>query len=348
MAPTIYDIAREAKVGIGTVSRVFNNHPSVSDETRKRVMRVATRMNYHPHPLARGLAQRRTNAILVFVPFFTSFFFVEILEAVQSTLSEVDCDLILHGITHPDHAEISLRRNSFRGRVDGILFFSMRMPEEFAAEYAHLRVPVVLVDTHDDRFDSFSVQNVHGGMGATEHLIRQGHTRIGMLNASLDSPPARERLAGFRQAMRDARLPLREEWILSSPSGPLDGFTKQSGQALMKQLLSLPRHDRPSALVVSSDIQAIGALQELGQSGLRCPDDIAVTGFDDIEIAAHFNLTTIRQPMSEMGALAARRLLERMKDPEIPVVQKTFEPELIVRGTTAVPPVKSTRQSRRA
>jgi DNA-binding LacI/PurR family transcriptional regulator len=331
--PTIYDIAREARVGIGTVSRVFNNHPSVSDETRKRVLRVASRLDYHPHPFARGLARRRTNAILVFVPFVASFFFVEILQAVQQRLAEVDCDLILHGVPHPDHAELSLRRNSFRGRVDGILFFSMTMPAEFAEEYMNLKVPVVLVDTSHKKFDSFSVENVNGAYTATNHLLDLGHTRLGMLNACADSPPARERLKGFRSALKDAGIEPNADWIRHSPPGRLDGFTKEAGYQLAKEMFRGSRK-LPSALVVASDIQAVGALEAIREEGLRVPEDVALIGFDDIELARHFGITTMRQPMSEMGTLAASRLIERMANPALPIIHQSFLPQLVVRRST--------------
>ena len=333
MPATIYDIAREAKVGIGTVSRVFNNHPSVSDETRKRILRVAARLNYHPHPFARGLARNKTNAILVFVPFFASFFFVEILQAVQQSLRAVDCDLILHGVTHPGRAELSLRRNTFRGRVDGIMFFSMKMSNEVAEECANLKIPMVLVDTFHRKFDSFSVENVEGAATATHHLISLGHTQIGMLNACLESPPARERFKGFREALRNAGIEMNPEWVLHSPPGELDGFTKEAGYQQMKVLLAKGGR-RPTALVVSSDIQAVGALDALKEEGLESPNDIALIGFDDIELARHFGLSTMRQPMSEMGTLAANRLIERMKDFEQPAVHRSFIPQLIVRNTT--------------
>lgn len=313
---------------------MFNNHPSVSDETRKRVLRVASRLDYHPHPFARGLARRKTNAILVFVPFFASFFFVEVLQAVQQRLGEVDCDLILHGVAHPDHAELSFRRNSLRGRMDGILFFSMKMPNEFAEEVTNLKVPVVLVDTFHRKFDSFSVENVKGAYTATKHLIDLGHTRIGMLNACADSPPARERFKGFRDALKEAGIEMNPDWVRHSPAGRLDGFTKEAGYQSTKELLHASRK-HPSALVVSSDIQAVGALEAIRETGLSIPDDVALIGFDDIELARHFGITTMRQPMREMGTLAATRLIERMSDPRLPVVHRSFVPELVVRRSSA-------------
>lgn len=333
MPATIYDIAQEAKVGIGTVSRVFNNHPSVSKETRERVLKVAAKLNYQPHPYARGLARKKTNSILVMVPFFTSFFFVEILRGVQSLLSQHECDLILHGVNQPDNAALSLKKNTLRGRVDGMLFFSMQLPEEFAAVYREQRVPVVLVDTYHKSFDSFSVENSRGAYIATDHLIKLGHKRIGMLCANLQSVPARERMEGFQQAMEEHGLSVDPRLILKSEATEFDGFSRESGYGLMNQFIAMGPAI-PTAVFVSSDIQAAGALTALGERGLRCPDDVAIIGFDDIELARHIGLTTMRQPLPDMGALASRRLLERMADPTLPPIHTTFVPTLVVRRST--------------
>ena len=333
MPPTIYDIAKKAKVGIGTVSRVFNNHPSVSKETRNRVLHFANRMNYHPHPYARGLASKRTNSILAVIPYFTTFFFIEILQAVQAILAESNYDLILHGVTHPEHVEGMLRKNIVRGRVDGMLFLSLKMPKKFAHEYRNSHVPVVLVDTYHPDFDSFTVENVKGASIATKHLIFLGHRRIGILNANLESTPAQERLRGFKSALKEAQIPMEQCLIKHSTSVRLDGFTHEDGYGLMKQFLALGTR-KPTAIFVTSDIQASGALRAMEEAGIRCPEDIALIGFDDIELARHIGLTTMRQPMSEMGTLAVQRLFERMKNEKLEPIFKTFLPTIVVRRTS--------------
>ena len=333
MAVTIYDIAREAQVGIGTVSRVFNNHPSVSEETRKRVIDVAARLNYHPHPYARGLARKRTNAFLAVIPFFTTFFFVEILHGVQSALADAETDLLLHGVSHPDHAEHSLRRVSSRGRFDGILFFSMGLPEEFAREVSQLKIPLILVDAYHPAFDSFAVDNVEGARRATLHLHALGHRRIGMLAANLESLPARERLKGYKMALKECGVNIEEALILASTSPYLDGFTRETGYDLMQQFIQMG-DQHPTAIFASSDVQASGALSAIQDAGLRCPEDIALIGFDDIALARHIGLSTMRQPLAEMGKMAVARLNERIATPDLPVIQHTFVPELIVRRSS--------------
>ncbi len=335
---TIYDIAKEASVGIGTVSRVFNNHPSVSDDTKKRVLRVANRLRYQPHPYARGLARKRTNSILAFIPFFSTFFFVEVLRGVQAGLHDLEFDLILYGVNHPDHVENSLKRNALRGRGDGLLFCSMRIPDDSEKEYLPENVPIVLIDTVHPSFDSFYIDNKQGAVAATRHLISLGHKNIGILLANLESYPARQRLEGFRMAMKESGLPVREDWVRRSSSPHLDGFNRETGYSLMKEFLD-KKNQMPTAIVVSSDIQAAGALSAIEEAGLNCPGDLALVGFDDIELAGHLGLTTMRQPMFQMGSMAAARLVERMKDPLLKPRQTLFVPELIVRkssgGTSA-------------
>ncbi len=266
------------------------------------------------------------------IPFFTTFFFMEILQGVQSKLSEVDIDLILVGVNHPDQLEESMRHHIHRSRVDGMLFFSMRLPEKFVAQSASPRFPVVLVDTNDKRFDSLAVDNQEGALKATKHLISLGHKRIGMLNANLEGLPARERLRGFRKAMDEAGLAVDTALIKNSKSTKLDGFTREAGFDVMQQFIALGRH-MPSALFVSSDIQAAGALTALADSGLKCPHDISIVGFDDIELASHLGLTTMRQPLFTMGHLAAEVLLKRLSDPNREPVHTMFVPELVVRKT---------------
>lgn len=345
LPPTIYDIAKRAKVGIGTVSRVFNNHPSVSDATRKRVLKVANSLNYQPHPYARGLAKKRTNSILAVIPFFTTFFFLEILQGVQEKLGELDCDLLLYGVHHPDHVESSLHKNVLRSRVDGILFFSMAMPAAFAKQYAQMKTPVVLIDTYNKDFDSLTVENSYGAFLATNHLISLGHQRIGMLNANIESLPAHQRLKGFQRAMDEAKIPINPWYVKKSSSTKLDGFTREAGYELMKEFIVLGS-EMPTAIFVSSDIQAAGALAALDEAGLRCPEDISIVGFDDIELASHLGITTIRQPMAEMGAFAAGRLAERMNNLNLPPTHKMFMPSLVVRKSSAPPTVRNPRQKK--
>ena len=333
MTATIYDIAKKAKVGIGTVSRVLNKHANVSDATRKRVLKIVTKMNYKPHPFAIGLARQRTNSILFVIPFFATFFFLEILRGIQKQLAGNDVTIILLGVNHPDQIEETLRQSIHRHRVDGIVFCSMKMHDYLADSQMFHKVPIVLVDTYHKNFDSISVNNKQGAYLATKHLLDLGHTRIAILNANLRSVPANERFKGYQLAIKESCKILDPDLIIKTKSEYLDGFTRETGYEEMKELLALGSKV-PTAVFAASDIQAIGALAAITEAGLSCPEDIALIGFDDIELSGPLGLTSMRQPMSEMGSLTIQRLMERIANPDLIPDHKTYEPTLIVRRTT--------------
>jgi LacI family transcriptional regulator len=334
MGVTIYDLAREAGVGIGTVSRCLNSHPSVAAETRSRVLSVARRLNYQPHAHAQRLASRRANTFSAIIPYFTNYFFVQVLQGIQDKASELGFDLVLYGVNHPAQAEYYLRRSLQRGRVDGVLYFSMNLPENFATKFKQMGVPLVLVDSSHPQFDSIRVKNREGAYEATRHLISLGHRQIAMINGSLETHPGSERLEGYRSALEAAGIPYSPDRLYISGIAKQDGFSRESGRESMNRLLAETQGGtRPTAVVVSCDIQALGVLEVIREHGLRAPEDIAVVGFDDIELAQHARLTTMRQPMHEMGLLAMERLLARMKHPDAAPSLTEFLPDLIVRET---------------
>lgn len=334
MGITIYDLAREAGVGIGTVSRCLNNHPSVSAKTREKVLAVAKRLNYQPHAHAQRLASRKSNTFSTIIPFFTNYFFIEVLQGVQDSASEKGIDLILYGVNNPAQAEYYLRRSLHGGRVDGVMFFSMKFPESYVQKFEQMKLPVVIVDGHHERFDSILVKNKDGAMRATQHLISLGHRNIGMINASMETAPARLRLEGYKAALDEAGIPFDMERVIISPNGKQDGFNREAGYDSMKEIVRRSFGRNPiTAVFIASDVQAIGALEAARELGIRVPDDIAIVGFDDIELAKHAQLTTVRQPMYEMGTLALQMLLSRMKNPDAKPNLSTFMPELVIRGT---------------
>ena len=332
MGVTIYDLAREAGVGIGTVSRCLNNHPHVSVRTRARVLSVMKRLNYQPHAQAQRLASRRTNTISAIIPSFTNYFFVQILQGVQDVAAEVGMDLILYGVNHTDQVELYLRRSLHRGHVDGVLFFSMKLPESYVSRFHQMHLPLVLVDAYHPSFDSIRVENYEGGLLATRHLLNLGHTAIAMINASLETQPARDRMAGYAHALEERGIAFRQERVISSSMGKNDGFNREAGRESMARLLAMNGGPEPAtAVFIASDVQALGALESARAASVRVPEDLAVVSFDDIELAQHAELTTMRQPMYEMGRLAMEKLYARMKDPDATPTLTSFLPDLVIR-----------------
>ncbi len=348
MGITIYDLAREAGVGIGTVSRCLNNHPNVSAKTRERVLAKARLLNYQPHAHAQRLASRKANTFSTIIPFFTNYFFIEVLQGIQDKASEIGIDLILYGVNNPAQAEYYLRRSLHGGRVDGVMFFSMKFPESYVAKFQQMKLPVVIVDSYHEKFDSMLVKNQEGAMDATRHLIDLGHRNIGMINASLETRPAKDRLEGYKNALEGAGLDFNMDRVVISSNGKQDGFNREAGYESMKEMIRRRNHgrDHVTAVFIASDVQAIGALEAAREMGVRVPEDIAIVGFDDIELAAHAQLTTMRQPMYEMGTLALKMLIERMKSPEAPPVLSTFLPELVIRKSSGVKRIERSQLSK--
>ncbi len=335
MPVTIYDIAKKASVGVGTVSRVLNNHPNVSSKTRERVLKVAHDLNYQPHAFAQGLARKKTNTIAAIIPFFTNYFFLEVLQGIQDKILTLGYDIMLYGLNEndPEQFESYLLRATQKGRADGVMLFSLRLPGFFAQKYKHIKQPMVLVDCSHQDFDSITVDNRAGAYAATKHLIDLGHERIGMINANPISPPAQQRFEGYKAALTENGLPFNQIYYKSSKIMKYDGFSREAGYVSMMEILDIPEDERPTAIFVSSDVQAMGAISAMRDNNLQAPDDIAVVGFDDIELAQHIGLTTVGQPMYEMGVLSVGRMLDRLANRNGAVTHTSFTPKLIIRET---------------
>ena len=333
MAVTIYDVAQKAGVGIGTVSRTINNSPQVSPQTKARVLQAIKELKYQPHALAQGLARKKTNMIAIIVPFFPGYFYHELLKGVQQELSKHQYDLILYNVDQTYKTELFLKRTLQEKRVDGVLLISLGIGDNDAENFLHSGFPILLLDSYHTNLDSITVENEQGAYLATQHLIELGHSRVGMIDAQLKSSPARVRLKGYKKALVENQIPFNDAYLVISDSvTERDGFNREAGYQAMKTLLALGT-DRPTAVFVSSDIQAVGALNAIKEQGLRIPDDIAVVGFDDIELSEYLGLTTVHQPMFEMGKLAVDRLMERIYRTDLQHFSKSFPTQLIIRET---------------
>lgn len=311
----------------------MNGNPHVSEETRRRVLAVARRLNYQPHTYAQRLAKQKAYAISAVIPFFTNYFFIEVLRGVQSKISEFGFDLVLYGVNDPTtQVEYYIQKSTHRGKVDGVLFFSMKFPEPYTRYFIQRGIPIVLVDTFHPKFDSITVDNFRGAYIAVKHLIELGHEKIGMIVARLESVPARQRFEGFKQALIDHSKKFYEEFFVETKDARLDGFNREAGYYACKELLSRNKN-LPTAIFVSSDIQAIGVIEALNENGIKVPRDISIIGFDDIELAKDFGLTTVRQPMYEMGVIAVEKLFERINNKKTKPEHVKFTPELVIRNT---------------
>ena len=196
MAVTIYDVAKKAGVGIGTVSRAINNSPRISSQTKAKVDQAIQELKYQPHALAQGLARKRTNMVAIIVPVFTGYFYLELLRGIQQEISKYQYDLLLFSVDQTEKTEIFLKRTLHERKVDGVLLISLAISDPYVKKFLHSQFPIVLIDSDHNGLDSLTVENEQGAYLATKHLIDLGHTRIGIIDAQLKSIPAKMRLKG--------------------------------------------------------------------------------------------------------------------------------------------------------
>ena len=331
MSVTIYDVARRAGVGIGTVSRAINNSSQITVETKNRVLSVIRELNYQPHTVAQSLARQRTNTIGCIIPFFTGYFYMELLRGVQRETTVHKNDLILYSVDRMDKRDTFLERTLQERRVDGILLVSLEIPDEYAEKFETQGLPIVLLDGFHSGIDSIKVNNVDGAFSATEHLLNLGYESVGMIAGALTSLPARLRFEGYKNALESHGRPFESDHFVACENpNDNDGFSKPAGYRAMLQLLDLGAK-RPRAVFASSDIQAIGAMQAVRERGLKVPDDVAIVGFDDIELADHVGLTTMRQPMVKMGELAVDRLMQKIGGADEASLNQKLGTKLVIR-----------------
>lgn len=330
---TIADVAARAGVGAGTVSRVLNNSPSVSDATRAKVRAAIDELDYRPSPLAQGLSRGRCRTVGVIVPFFTHAASVaERLRGVVATLDRSRHDLVLYNVESALHRDEHFATLTGRDRADGLLIMSLRPPDEPLARLIDRGVPVVLLDAPGEGAPAVRIDNVEGGRIATDHLIELGHERIGFIGGEPENPlgfsPSNAREQGFRETMSAAGLHVDERAICYSP------FIHDDGHGLADQLLD----QEPTAIFAASDALALGVLDSARARGLKVPGDLSLIGFDDVEVARYVGLTTVHQPLFETGCRAAELLLDALgtEDPAAPEVH-TLDLELVVRSTTSPP-----------
>jgi len=329
---TIYDIAAEAGVSIATVSRVFNDNPRVSEATRATVQEVAERLGYQPHVSARSLARRQTETISAIVPMLSNYFYAEVLKGLQDRMAATSYDLLVYSAPTLDEIEGQVEKALHRGRSAGVMLFSAPVKGELEQRLQQSDTPVVLVDCFHPGFDSISTDNRRGGEIAADYLLAAGVRHPAVLMANPHSVPASHRLEGFRSGLQRKGITLPDDHLVVSSDGYHDGFNEKAGYDGMTALLKAGIV--PDGIFATSDVQAIGAMDALRNTKHNVPDDVQIIGFDDLPIARYLGLTTLRQPMHEMGGRAFDLLLERMANPDSTVAHTVFAPSLVDRQTT--------------
>ncbi|KYD10696.1 hypothetical protein B4119_2407 [Parageobacillus caldoxylosilyticus] len=324
----IKDVAKLANVSTATVSRVLRNADNVKEETRKRVLEAIEKLHYQPNVLGRYLRRMETETILVVVPDMTNPFFSKVLRGIESVAIQNGYRVLLGDTQNNVRLEEEYLNLLHQKQVDGTIFLTARINKELMEEMSR-QFPIVLACEYLEgaTIPTVSIDNISSARKATEHLIKLGHRRIAHLSGPMNIILSRDRLRGYQQAMMQYELDVEPVLIQEGD------FSYESGYNLTLKLLALK--NPPTAIFAANDEMAIGAIKAIRKLSLRVPDDIAVVGFDDIKIASIFepNLTTISQPMFEIGEKAMNLLLQLMEGKKLDRRQFVLEDRLIVRDS---------------
>jgi DNA-binding LacI/PurR family transcriptional regulator len=329
-SPTIYDVAKLSGVSISTISRVLNAPDKVNSDTHKRVMNAIDKLGFVPRAEARAHALQNTNRIGVLTPFFTAPSFVQRFRGVASALSKANYELVIYPVDSMDHLQGYISSIPLMRNIDGLIIMSLFVGDQDAQRLSRNGMETVLIEYSHPQLNSIVINDERGGQLAAEHLISKGHKLFAFMG-DIEPPekfvihPVRSRLAGFRQVLEEAGLSLSKTYTRSAP------YSKKESKQAALELLSLPKP--PTAIFVGSDIQALSVMKVARQLNIKIPDDLAVIGFDDIDVAEHVDLTTICQHLDESGRLAAEILLARINEPNRPLQHITLPLNLIERLT---------------
>ena len=329
---TIRDVARQAGVSVATVSRVLNNSPAVRPATREIVLHAIQELDYRPNLTARMLSLGRSLSIGIVLPFLTLPSFIERLRGVQFVLADSEYEMLLVSAELPERVDGCIE-NLLQRQVYGTIIISIRPADQHIPQFQQSGTPVVLIDAEHPHLDSVIVDDVDGGLIATNHFIELGHRHIAFLSDYLESPfnfvSMQRRFDGYRQALSGAGIPFRADYHLQ---GKLGGR-----EAYQKSIALLKLSDRPTAIFAASDTHAVGVLKAAHELGIKVPEELSVVGYDDIRDAEYLHLTTVRQHLFESGVEGANLLLSGLGVPKQKPSVVRLPVTLIERGTTAPP-----------
>jgi DNA-binding LacI/PurR family transcriptional regulator len=307
----------------------MSGNPHVADDTRAHVLAVARRLGFRPSRIARAFSRGRTQTLEVLLPLTTQHFYVEVLRGIEQALSATEYSLLIRSIELRTDRDRVLRAAGVRGRVDGALLVSLNPTRALIGRMTEAALPLVLVDAEHQRLPNVGVDHAAAAAMAVRHLLELGHRRIALVDHHEDPfapvyPGGRHR--GYRAALAEAGLKARPEYE------HVTDFSPQAGADALRTLLAL--RNPPTAVFAGSDSQAIGILEAARQAGCRVPEDLAVVGYNDVEVAAYLGLTTVHIPMREMGQYGVELLLQAVERPEALPERVVLPAELIVRRTS--------------
>lgn len=329
---TIEDVARAAGVSTATVSRALRGHPNVTAVTRQRVEQAADRLRYVANPIASRLASGKTRTIGLIAPQLTSWYTSEVTAGVEETLAEAGYDLLVHTAATEVRSLLADGRTPFRQRVDGMLLVDVFCGENGAEQIAGWGLPAVVLGETLKALPSLAIDNVEGGRIAGRHVAALGHRSVALVTGHMDRDVPHEvaldRSRGFVDELGAAGVCLPERWVVDGD------FTIDGGRRAVQTLIA--ESPRPTAIFLLSDEMAFGALHALRDAELMAGRDVSVMGFDNHPVGEAMGLTTVAQPVRDMGRQGALMMLQAIEPWRGEVGSAGFVPELrlVARSST--------------
>lgn len=311
---TIYDVAREANVSMATVSRVVNGNPNVKPSTRKKVQEVIERLGYRPNAVARGLASKKTTTVGVIIPDISNTYFAELARGIEDIATMYKYNILLSNSDQIKEKEFHLLNTMLAKQVDGIVFMGGNITEEHVKEFEKSQVPIVLAGSIDKtgKIPSVNIDYEQASYEATKFFIDNGHKRIAFITGPLQEPiNSLKKLAGYKKALEEAGIPYDENYVVEGD------YTYESGLECVERLLELA--EKPTAIAVGTDEMAIGVVHGLQDNGFRIPEDVEIISTDNtrLSLMVRPQLTSIVQPLYDIGAVAMRLLTKYMNKEEV-------------------------------
>ena len=335
---TIRDVARAAGVSTATVSRALRGLPNVDDATRAKVQAIAHELDYVVSPNASRLASGRNCTVALLTPFVSRWYFRTVLSGVEPALRKAGLDLLVLVVDEAGTDDPAVLLNRLRRRVDGVLVISLSPDGSPIAQVVDLGLPTSLIGVTHPGVRSIHIDDVQAGAIATQHLLNLGHRQIGVISGQAPASTflaERDRLAGFRATMAAAGLPVDPALVAAG------SFTVAGGEQAMTGLLTA--RQRPSAVFALSDEMAFGALRALDRHGLRAGHDVSIIGIDDHDMSEYLGLTTVAQPVAELGELAAQSLIAQLDGGAASTETALLPTTLVVRTSTGPTPAAGQR-----
>ncbi|GGC93990.1 catabolite control protein A [Thalassobacillus devorans] len=330
MNVTIYDVAREANVSMATVSRVVNGNPNVKPATRKKVLDAIESLGYRPNAVARGLASKKTTTVGVIIPDISSIFFAELARGIEDIATMYNYNIILSNSDQNKEKEIHLINTMLGKQVDGLVFMGGKITEDHIREFKNASVPVALAATIDETKStpSVNINYEEAAFEATELLISHGNDRIAFVSGPENTEINTQKLDGYKRALKEAGREVTDNLIVTGD------YSYDSGIEAFEQLTS--EGQSPTAVFVASDEMALGIIHGAQDKGLKVPEDIEVFGFDNTRLATMVRptLSTVVQPMYDIGAVAMRLLTKYMNKEEVTEQNVVLPHRIIERNST--------------